>query len=121
MVAATASAWASPCLDACPLEAAKSDCCAGKHADEREWPPDGSSRLADPLPDCCTGGVFLGCATAADLDAISSDAQSAVPMPALDRGPRLDWTSWRDAVRSRGSANALAPPGPVARTTVMLL
>jgi len=123
LVASTASAWASPCVDSCPMETKATNCCAGAH--NQETTPRGTSDSPDevgkPLPDCCEGGQFLGCANAAHLDPIAVDSQRA-PAPAVATPPaRLDWTALAEAKPLRALATAIPPPQQSSRTIVMLL
>lgn len=121
-MASTVTAWASPCLDGCPVEAARStDCCAGAHTDAPVSSKDLPVELSKPLPDCCTGGAFLGCAAAADLEPLATESDHAAPIHALVRERRLDWTARRDPTPLRGLIATTAPPGPTPRTTVLLL
>jgi hypothetical protein len=102
-ISATATAWASPCIDDCPMVVEMSPCCA-ERAREAAITNAGQDAVEAPAPDCCESGSLV-----ATDPAIESQA---VPVPQLAEAPAPVTTISTDRPAAAPTAMIAGPRGP---------
>lgn len=102
-ISATATAWASPCIDDCPIVVEMSPCCA-ERAREAAITNAGQDAVEAPTPDCCESGSLVATDPAVETQ--------AVPVPQLADAPTAVVAVTADRLVSAPPATLGAPRGP---------